>query len=60
MRLALAGKNCTRKITHHIINKDNITQFKKGSILINTARGPLVETQAVLDGLEIHILSGWT
>lgn len=45
------------KETHHIINKDNIKQFKKGSILINTARGPLVETQAVLDGLETEILS---
>lgn len=44
------------KETHHIINKDNIKLFKKGSILINTARGPLVETQAVLDGLESGIL----
>ena len=44
------------KDTHHIINKDNIKLFKKGSILINTARGPLVETQAVLDGLESGIL----
>jgi len=43
--------------THHIINRDTIKQFKKGSILINTARGPLVETQAVLDGLESGILS---
>src|SRR6266568_358343 len=45
------------KETHHIINKDNINMFKKGSILINTARGPLVETQAVLDGLETETLS---
>lgn len=44
--------------THHIINKDNITKFKKGSILINTARGPLVETQAILHGLESGILKG--
>lgn len=43
--------------THHIINRDTIKLFKKGSILINTARGPLVETQAVLDGLETGILS---
>ncbi len=42
--------------THHLINRDNIKKFKKGSILINTARGPLVETQAILDGLESHIL----
>ncbi|MDO8621334.1 MAG: NAD(P)-dependent oxidoreductase [Candidatus Levybacteria bacterium] len=42
--------------TEHLINKDNIKKFKKGSILINTARGPLVETQAILDGLELGIL----
>ncbi len=46
------------KETHHIINKDNIKLFKKGSILINTARGPLVETQAILEGLEMGILKG--
>lgn len=44
--------------THHIINKDNIQKFKKGSLLINTARGPLVETQAILMGLESGILKG--
>lgn len=42
--------------THHIINRENIKKFKKGSILINTARGPLVETQAILEGLETGIL----
>jgi len=45
------------KETHFIINKDNIKNFKKGSVLINTARGPLVETQAILDGLETGVLS---
>ena len=38
--------------THHLITMENIKKFKKGSILINTARGPLVETQAILEGLE--------
>lgn len=45
------------KETHHIINKENIKLFKKGSVLINTARGQLVETQAILEGLETGILS---
>lgn len=42
--------------THHLINQDSIKKFKKGCILINTARGPLVETQAILEGLETGIL----
>lgn len=45
------------KETHHLINKENISKFKKGSILINTARGGVVETEAILDGLEKGILS---
>ena len=44
------------KETEHIINMGNIGKFKKGSVLINTARGLLVETQAILDGLEKGIL----
>lgn len=44
--------------TEHIINLQNIGRFKKGAILINTARGALVETQAILEGLEKGILSG--
>lgn len=42
--------------TRHLINRDTIKKFKKGSILINTARGPLIETQAILEGLESGIL----
>lgn len=44
------------KKTHHLINKKNITKFKKGSILLNTARGGLVETEAMFIGLEKGIL----
>src|SRR3989344_3282764 len=33
--------------TKHIINKDNILKFKKGSYLINTARGGLIDTEAI-------------
>lgn len=43
--------------TTHLINMQNITKFKKGSILINTARGGIVETQAIVEGLEKGILS---
>lgn len=46
------------KDTHHFINMDNIELFKKGSYLINTARGGLIDTQALVFGLEKGILSG--
>ncbi|MCR4333868.1 MAG: NAD(P)-binding domain-containing protein, partial [Patescibacteria group bacterium] len=32
--------------THHLINKENIADMKKGAYLINTARGAVVETEA--------------
>jgi D-lactate dehydrogenase len=38
--------------THHIINKDNVKKIKKGCVLINTARGGLIETEAILIGLK--------
>jgi D-lactate dehydrogenase len=46
------------KDTHHLINKENIMQCKKGSILINTARGGVLETEALLWALERGILAG--
>lgn len=46
------------KKTHHMINKKNIKKFKKGSVLINTARGGLIETEAILYGLNSGILQG--
>ncbi len=44
--------------THHLINKDTILFFKKGAYLINTARGELVETDALLKALTSNHLSG--
>lgn len=46
------------KHTHHLINKENIKKIKKGAILINTARGSVVETEALLEALDKKILSG--
>ncbi len=46
------------KETHHMINKKNIKLFKRGSLLINTARGQIVETEAILYGLKNNILIG--
>ncbi len=44
--------------THHLINKENIKMMKRGSLLINTARGGLVETAALLDALDSGHLAG--
>jgi D-lactate dehydrogenase len=38
--------------TVHTINKKNVDKIKKGCVLINTARGKLVETEALLYGIE--------
>ncbi len=45
------------KETFHMINRKNITKIRKGAILINTARGGLVETDALLEGLDKGILA---
>ncbi|MEK7477811.1 MAG: hydroxyacid dehydrogenase [Patescibacteria group bacterium] len=44
--------------THHIINLNNIGKIKPGAYLINTARGGLVDTAALLKGLQEGILAG--
>lgn len=44
--------------THHLINENNITLIKKGAILINTARGALIDTKALLMALEKGIVAG--
>jgi D-lactate dehydrogenase len=46
------------KETHHLINKQNITFIKRDAYLINTARGGIVETDALVFALEQGILAG--
>lgn len=38
--------------TLHLINENSITKMKTGVMLINTSRGALVDTQAVIEGLK--------
>ena len=46
------------KETYHLINRDNIKLVKPGTILINTSRGAIVETEALLWALNRKILRG--
>jgi D-lactate dehydrogenase len=44
--------------TYHLINKENIKLIKPGAYLINTARGGIVETEALFYALKEGILEG--
>jgi len=44
--------------THHLINRSTLKLVKRGALLINTARGALVDTDALVWALDEGILSG--
>jgi D-lactate dehydrogenase len=44
--------------THHLINRENLKLVKRGAILINTSRGGLVDTSALVWALDEGILAG--
>jgi D-lactate dehydrogenase len=44
--------------TKHLINKENVKKIKPGAILINTARGDVCDTEAILWAISEKILSG--
>jgi D-lactate dehydrogenase len=46
------------KNTHHLINKKNLKLIKKGALLINTARGSVIDTDAIVKSLDKGILGG--
>jgi D-lactate dehydrogenase len=46
------------KETHHIINKEAIAKMKKGAFIINTARGALIETHALIQALKSGHIAG--
>lgn len=46
------------KATHHLINSRNIDLIKPGALLINTARGAVVETEALITALDKGIIAG--
>jgi D-3-phosphoglycerate dehydrogenase len=48
----------SEKETYKIFNKNVLDSFKKGSYLINTSRGELVDEDALVDSLEGGHLAG--
>ncbi len=44
--------------TRYIINRETLSRCKRGVVLINTARGALVDTEALLEGLESGQVGG--
>lgn len=44
--------------THHLLHRGNIDLIKPGAYLLNTARGGLIETAALLEALENGIIAG--
>ncbi len=45
------------KENHHLINKENISKMKKGVYLVNTARGALIDTDALIWGIKEGIIA---
>jgi D-lactate dehydrogenase len=46
------------KSTHHMINKETINKMKTGVIIINTSRGPVINTLDLLDALKTNKVAG--
>lgn len=44
------------KHTHHMVDEQAVGRFKKGVMLINTSRGGLIKTEAVIKGLKEGII----
>ena len=44
--------------THHLLNRQRIEQMRSGAFIINTGRGSLLDTEALLAGLESRQLGG--
>ena len=58
-RADFVSVNCTLNPTsRHLINARTLSQMKPSAVVINTARGPIVEEAALVDALEAGRLAG--
>jgi len=44
--------------THHLLDRRRIEQMKRGAFIVNTGRGPLLDTESLLTALESGRLGG--
>ncbi len=44
--------------THHLIGRAELGDVKRGAVIVNVARGPVVDERAVLEGLDSGHLAG--
>lgn len=44
--------------TFHLINEERLNQMKKNAVIINTARGPIIDEKALAEALENKIIAG--
>jgi glyoxylate reductase len=44
--------------THHLINRATLGQMKRSAILVNTARGPVVDSDALYEALKDGVIAG--
>ena len=44
--------------THHLLNAERLAAMKKGAVVINTARGPLIDEPALADALHRGHIAG--
>lgn len=44
--------------THHFVSREIIEKMKDGAVLVNTARGPLVDSDALIEALESGKMGG--
>eukprot|EP01091_Cochliopodium_minus_P009262 TRINITY_DN2240_c0_g1_i2.p1 TRINITY_DN2240_c0_g1~~TRINITY_DN2240_c0_g1_i2.p1 ORF type:complete len:345 (+),score=86.69 TRINITY_DN2240_c0_g1_i2:25-1059(+) len=44
--------------THHMVNEESLNKMKDGVIIINTSRGALIDTEAVINALKKNKIGG--
>jgi D-lactate dehydrogenase len=44
--------------THHLLNRDTLAKCRHGALVINTARGALIDTDALIEALDAGLVAG--